>query len=227
MDEIQLASSPDGRWIAYVVMLRNRGGELYLLDTRTRQVRRLTRNRVPDRSPAWSRDGSLIAFERAGDLFTMRRDGISLRRLTHTRQRESEPAWARDGRLAFMANRSIYVRRPDGLTERLAAGESPAWSPDDTLIAFVREGALYVMNADGSGQHQVSPADPDNPDSSPTWSADGRSIVFARGKARLEIQDWNREFVFEIFAVGVEGSGLRQLTHNAVVEDFDPSWRNG
>jgi Tol biopolymer transport system component len=169
----------------------------------------------------------VIAFERAGDLYTMRRDGTSVRRLTNTRRRESEPAWARDGRFAFTANRSIYVRRPDRTTQRLAAGESPAWSPDDRLIAFVREGALHVMNPDGSGEREVTPADPDNPDSSPTWSADGRSIVFARGNARHEIQDWNREFVLEIFVVGVDGSGLTHLTRNTVIQDFDPSWHNG
>ena len=227
LDEVEPASSPNGRWVAYVVVLRKHGGELYLLDTRARRVRRLTRNRVPEWSPAWSWDGSTIAFERSGDLYTMRRNGTGIHRLTATRRRETDPAWARDGRLAFTADRSIFVRQPDGAIQRLTAGESPAWSPDDRLIAFTRAGGLYVMNADGSGQRQVTQVDPDNPDSSPTWSADGGTIVFARGKARIEIQDWNgREFVLEIFSVRADGSGLTRLTRNAVVEDFDPSWRN-
>jgi Tol biopolymer transport system component len=156
----------------------------------------------------------------------MRKNGTAIHRLTATRRRETDAAWARDGRLAFAADRSIFVRQPDGAIQRLAPGESPAWSPDDRLIAFTRAGGLYVMNADGSGQRQVTQVDPDNPDSSPTWSADGMTIVFARGKARMEIQNWNREFVLEIFSVGADGSGLTRLTRNAAVEDFDPSWRN-
>ena len=54
----------------------------------------------------------------------------------------------------------------------LAVAESPAWSPDSQQIAFDSDRSsnyqLYVMNADGSGQTQLT----NDPDSAawPTWT---------------------------------------------------------
>ncbi len=58
----------------------------------------------------------------------------------------------------------------------------PAWSPDGKLIAFVSRrdgpGHIFVMNADGTGARRVttSPMEDDHP----SWSADGKKIVFGR-----------------------------------------------
>jgi Tol biopolymer transport system component len=48
------------------------------------------------------------------------------------------------------------------LAGQVPAGSSPVWSPDGTQIAFLRfrdptASSVYIMNADGTGQHPVHP----------------------------------------------------------------------
>src|SRR5439155_8088073 len=50
---------------------------------------------------------------------------------------------------------------------------SPKLSPDGRRIAFVALEHVYVMDADGSGLHRVTPFE-NVVEHSPTWSPDGR-----------------------------------------------------
>jgi TolB protein len=59
---------------------------------------------------------------------------------------------------------------------------SPAWSPDGRRIAFAgpccedSNGAIYVVDADGSNLHRLTSGF----DAAPAWSPDGTSLVFSR-----------------------------------------------
>lgn len=93
---------------------------------------------------------------------------------------------------------------------------SPAWSPDGDQIAFVSGGALYIVNADGTGLTQIATAASGIFD--PAWSPSGTRIAFAKyrqGTSRLEI-----------YAVNANGSGLTQITNNGANDASDgaPSW---
>jgi Tol biopolymer transport system component len=81
------------------------------------------------------------------------------------------------GKVAYVRGGAIYVT--DGVTEtRLTEDEvssRPRFSPDGTRIAYVHNGTIWVMNADGSGKRAVS----DRIGAGPSWSPDGRSIAFA------------------------------------------------
>jgi hypothetical protein len=128
-----------------------------------------------------------------------------------------DPAWSPDGgRIAFsgppiggIGPSTIQVMNADGsgvhaLTAATHPGGElrPAWSPDGSKIAFVARlptdsgggtdtpAALYVMNADGSGETRVAMPSPPDCGSSrfrcrgpgtaqPAWSPDGRRVAFS------------------------------------------------
>ena len=119
----------------------------------------LTSGRFFDEMPAWSPDGTRIAFARlqAGTmtLRVIRPGHRGVKRLT--RAAAGNPSWSPDGRrLVFESNRGIAVINADGselryLTRSKRDGE-PAWSPDGRTIAFVRSNDIWLMRPDGSKQ---------------------------------------------------------------------------
>jgi dipeptidyl aminopeptidase/acylaminoacyl peptidase len=95
-----------------------------------------------DVSPAWSPDGSRIAFssERSGgDVYLMDPDGSNLVQLTDTPGYDGGPAWSSDGRFLLFASRrtgslGIWVMRADGSGQTLlfdTSDEEPVmtWTP--------------------------------------------------------------------------------------------------
>ena len=83
------------------------------------------------------------------------------------------------------------------------------------VIAFIsdRDGndELYVMNADGSGQRNLT-NDPFS-DTDPAWSPDGSRIAFAS----------TRDGNLEIYVMDADGSNVRRLTDHPAI-DVDPTW---
>ena len=102
--------SPDGRRIAFTTT-RDRNGttcfhdcsdnrEIYVADADGSNVRRLTFTKTDEGSPAWSPDGTQIAFHDArprpegnAELFAMREDGSCVTRLTNTSVSNHSPEW--------------------------------------------------------------------------------------------------------------------------------------
>jgi len=189
------AWSPNGRWIAFVSN-RDGNGEIYVMNVaealRGLPHKRLTHNSVSDTHPIWSPDGKRIAFvsNEGGnsEIYVMNSDGSGQTNLTNNPADDTDPAWSPDGtQLAFSSYRSgnseIYVVNipdplspqnlpsPINLTQNAAYDGNPVWSPDGKRLAFVsdRDGnfEIYVMNADGSGQTNLT-HDPAS-DTDPVW----------------------------------------------------------
>jgi dipeptidyl aminopeptidase/acylaminoacyl peptidase len=90
------------------------------------------------------------------------------------------------------------------LTEN-AADVEPAFSPDGTEIAFAREGDLYSVRPDGSGERRLT----NGPalDSRPLVSANGRYVVFERRASEGSAAD--------LYTVAIGGANVHQLTSGA------------
>ena len=60
----------------------------------------------------------------------------------------------------------------------IADANDGSYSPDGTLIAFAREGDLWLANADGSGQRRLLRT-PNVAEWKPSWLPDGSAIVYS------------------------------------------------
>ena len=220
---IDLAVSPDGLRIAYTGQ-----GDIHVVDADGGNDRNLTADPGSDAWPAWSPDGSHIAFGSNRDqvfgkydIFIMKSDGTELRKIVTAGW---TPAWSPDGgRLAFTAEdpegRHVFtITLADGSVTQITDGryldDSPAWSPDGSQFVFGSTrgttNELYVMKADGSNIRRLPV-----PGFSGHWSPDGRRIAFECSGPIVRSH---------VCLINVDGSGFAMLTADSTVSDFAPAW---
>ncbi|MBM3855646.1 MAG: Tol-Pal system beta propeller repeat protein TolB [Verrucomicrobia bacterium] len=180
------ALSPDGNFLAFSSSHEG-NSELYRMDTRTKDMQRLTVNAAGDLSPSWSPSGREIAFtsDRSGgpQIFLMSADGSNVRRLTFEGDYNAAPAWSPRGNWIAYVCRSpkkdykLCLISPDGqkrvqLTAGHGVDDSPSWSPDGRHLVFssTAEGKsqIYMINTDGKDLERITFTGTHN--SAPTWS---------------------------------------------------------
>jgi uncharacterized repeat protein (TIGR01451 family) len=131
--------------------------------------------------------------------------------------------WSPDGtRFVYAGAGPIFVMNLDGsgrqqLTTPPSGSDgqtgdgAPRWSPDGTRILFERSSNnyndVYLMNADGSGLTRLLNIFRSK---TPAWSPDGSKLVF--------------ESLNELYAIGLDGSGLTALTQNHFYNSV-PDWQ--
>jgi Tol biopolymer transport system component len=215
----------------------NGNNEIYVMNTDGTGQTRLTNNPAPDEYPAWSPDGSKIAFdsERDGnwEIYVMNADGTGQTNLSNDPAFDGYPSWSPDGsKIVFqyyddaapgIQYGEIYVMNADGtgqtnLTNNYRHDTKPAWSPDGSKIAFTsdRDGnwEIYVMNADGTGQTNLT----NNPGSDwePAWAPDGSKIAFHS----------HRDGNYEIYVMNADGTGQTRLTETWAIQWTTQVWKS-
>ncbi len=177
--------------------------------------------------PAWSPDGSSIAFasRRSGtlDVYVMDADGTGTTRLTSGKGNDSHPSWSADGeQIAFERDNDIYVMNADGSSPRRISDPTteerePAWSPDGAWIAYIRRTPgtatreLWIMRPTGAERRALTRRNATV--ATPGWSPDSSRIAFAL----------NSDGVYELFTIGIDGTGLRNVVDTAS-DNFEPAW---
>lgn len=224
--------SPDGKFIAFSSKRDdpdphgcslNCNYEIYMINSGSSKITRLTNTPQWDTEPAWSPDGKHIAFTstRDGDfnIYVMDADGSNVTRLTE--QNSHASTWSPDSkRIAFIYNpgngRGIYVMdingsnitKLTGLPSGISTTWRISWSPDGKYIVFVSDIdglGIYIMDADGSNVKRLT----ENSTwmANPTWSPDGKFIAFTSNRDNPD-----STFDLEIYTMAADGSQITRLT---------------
>ena len=200
--------SPDGNYLAF-----KRSSDLpdvsgiYIKQIGSEHLLQLTRN-TTDFSPAWSPDGRFVAFSRyanaAHEIYMVSAIGGTERKLYSGAPAHPPLSWSPEGKLvAFTAKDlnqntySINLLSVESLeTRKLSAPSAeqqdwaPAFSQDGKELAFVRtNGALnladiFIMSLNGGEPRRLTFDNTVIP-SPPTWTRDGRSIVFSSPRVSI------------------------------------------
>lgn len=181
--------SPDGNEVL-MSHAENGNSDIYVMDLRTRRAQRVTRHPAIDTSPSFSPDGKQIVFNS---------------------DRGGSPQ-------LYIVNRSGNSAR------RISFGKgrysTPVWSPRGDLIAFTRQhkGRFHigVMRPDGSGERMLSESFLDE---GPTWSPNGRVLMFFRKKRSDKNGRGGESF---IYSVDLTGHNLRRVVTPG--EASHPAW---
>jgi TolB protein len=162
----------------------------------------------------------------------MNSDGSDQMRLTDYPGVDQFPEWSPNGQeIAFRRDVDIYVLDvATGETRRLTnappLNQMPSWSPNGKQLTFMslREGyiSVFLMNADGSDQRNLTPKDPIDSDSdwisrAPSWSTNGHQIYFMSSRPSTGLDT-------EIFIMNRDGGGATRLT-NSIGMDGSPRSR--
>jgi Tol biopolymer transport system component len=184
---------------------------IYLMKPDGSDLRQLTQPgpKTSDAWPAWSPDGTSIAFKR---------------------QFPDEASWS--GLQIVNADGS----GTHGLTEHAYGIDAFAWSPDGTVIAFVGivpiaiwpipqqrieySGDLYLIKADGSGLRRMT--DLGTVLGTPAWSPDGRRLLFATSTDRPGVDQPESS----IRTITIEGSQMATVisSRDALGAVWGPAW---
>jgi eukaryotic-like serine/threonine-protein kinase len=191
------AIAPSGETFLFV-----RDGDIYLQRTDGRNAINLTKTPAERESaPAFSPDGSQIAFHSSrdgGGIFVMGATGESARRIS---SRGFDPSWSPDGKqIVFTESEPTLDPGSRNTTISpmavldLGTGKSrtilesdamqPRWSPDGRRIAFwANDNAgkrdIYTVSASGGSETVVPVTSDDALDWNPVWAPDGRSLFFS------------------------------------------------
>jgi TolB protein len=195
--------APDGRQIAFAMKpvgaTDENESEIYVMRADGSGARRLTSVAGDDSHPHWSADGKRIFFNSARatpslkadwtlqwiDIYSMAVDGSDVRRHTDCRAVCTYPAPSPDG--------TVVAHRKTLGTSGLNWSQEPVQ----------RNSEIFITKLDGSGSTNLS----DSPayDGWPSWSPDGRWLVFVSNRGESPN-------VGQIYVVRPDGRDLKRLT---------------
>ncbi len=230
---------PAGTRVAFIVSRMNGpknryDSDLYLVPASGGAPTRITRT-GRDSSPAWSPDGSTVAFVRGpskkgerAQIFAYDVRTGKTKQLTHLRDGASDPLYSHSGRQLLFT--SVTVDAPPSTNvDFRAAGFSPSKAERKSDVRVIREmhfdanGAgyiydrhahLWVMNADGSGVRALTGGTQWS-EGGARWSPDDKTIAFNSLRYHSPSLGPN-----DVYTMPAAGGAMQRLPSNQPANDL-------
>lgn len=183
-------------------------------------------------APAWSPDGSRLAFARDAELWVSEAEATNGRHVSMADARIVEVVWSPDATRImystmtwtdyFCAETMAWIANAEGGgSDRLSSGIGTAWSPDGTKVVVTRPENpidacpptdIHLVAVDGSEDPVVLAGEPATEEGA-VWSPDGTRVAFTS----------TRENNHDIYLMDADGSNIVRLTDHPG-RDSDPAW---
>jgi len=225
--------SPDNGRVAFTTFSKG-GVDIGMYSLELNRMVTFPRFGGTNSSPAWSADGTKIAFSssRTSDpeIYIADANGSNLKRVTAFHGPDVSPTWnpKTGAQVAWVSGRTglpqIYIMDTDGTNVQRITDQgyavSPSWSPNGQFLAFswIRHygpGApgnqdIYVM--DIASKQFVQLTHDAGRNDFPSWSPDGRHLVFQS----------DRQGKWQIWSMLADGTQQEALTKSG--ENTQPNW---
>jgi len=230
-----VALSPDGKHVAYTVVLRDRPGrpygQLWIMDLSNQKSVRVGGDKDGGGGGVWSPDGRWIAFSGhqgdQGGLFVVRPDGSEVTFLAESHGTNSplpgtgnDFSWSPDSRQIAFVSSTADPRAAE-------AGGDPMvitrylYKPDagEGMTRFNDNQRLHIFVVDVATKQVRQLTEGDFDEHSVDWSPDGKKILF--GSNREPNQD--EFFNYDLFTLNVADGSIARLTATEYNE-YDAIW---
>ncbi len=180
--------------------------DIFVADFDGKITKRLTNTPGYDAEATISPDGKKIVFTsmRNGDIdiYTMDINGKNVKQITKTLGYDGGACFSPDSKkIVWRASRPSTPEEVKEYKELLAQG----------LVMPTRM-EVFVANADGSDEHQVTKLGKAN--WAPAFTPNGKQLVFASN------YEYERGFPFNLYLVNLDGTGLERISHDGSFDAF-------
>ncbi len=198
--------SRDGNLIAFTRPDINQVPQIWVINTDGNNLRQITTSSTTKIAPSWSHDGAQLSFtmpknlsptDPQPEIAIVNADGTNERILTTTDR----------------INIHVETNGDTTICETANDANASSWSPVENKIAFWsgienQYGQIWVINVDGTGSKQLTEDCGHKNSDDPSWSPDGKKILFSTGRSSTMTSAKT-----ELWVMDADGSNERRVTH--------------
>ncbi len=233
--------SPDGKKILFT-SYKTKKAEIFEYNLDTKKTSQITNLNANSSGAVRNAAGDLIAFSSSTPsgqthLYTVTGPGAPKEPLVTSSRIAVEPAFSPDGtKLAYTSNRyskpMIFVIdfATDKTTRITYAGwynASATWNPINEQLAFasfdrkINRWDLFRIKPDGTDLTRITLKQGDN--EKPTWSPDGRFIMFQSNRGTGKSEDTVIGNTYKLYLIDEDGESQKQI-NTSVPDSRQPAW---